>query len=449
MTLRPWPRTLAAQLVVVTAAAVLLSNIAVAIWFERGREQLTESAYTERLIDRTVSASTLLASIPAKQRGTAARALSGVLWRFEVRHGRAPYAEMTDPERALAARIQTLLPKTKTRRTVLVKYRNATGDELKRVPTATTITEMTVPLVRGTQLITTYMRPPPQPWPIQSIAAAAVAIVVTSLAAGLVARRVASPLSKLAGAAAVAARGGTAPRVPEEGPEDVRRAATAFNAMTDQVTRTMESQRQLLSAVGHDLRTPITAMRINTEFVDDADTRERLEKNIEELQELTEAVLSAAKGVGWEEMRKIDLAALVESVCSDLEDMGKAVVWETHAAAPLCCRPNEVRRAIRNLIENALAYGHKAEVHLNDLPGAYEIVVEDEGPGIADADRNRVFEPFVRLEASRSNETGGSGLGLTLVKAIAEGHGGSVRLENRVQGGLRACLCLPHDKAAA
>src|SRR6185503_2086505 len=169
-------------------------------------------------------------------------------------------------------------------------------------------------------------------------------------------------------AAAVAARGGTAPRVPEEGPEDVRRAATAFNAMTDQVTRTMESQRQLLSAVGHDLRTPITAIRINTEFVEDPDTRERLEKNIEELQELTEAVLSAARGVGWEDMRKIDLAALVESVCSDLEDMGKAVAWETHSAAPLTCRRNEVRRAIRNLIENALAYGHKAEVHLNDLP---------------------------------------------------------------------------------
>jgi signal transduction histidine kinase len=306
-----------------------------------------------------------------------------------------------------------------------------------------------IPLVRGTQLITTYYRPPPPPWPIQSVVATAVAILVTSLAAGFVARQVARPLSKLAGAAAEVARGGTAPHVPEQGPEDVRRASAAFNAMTDRVTRTLESQRQLLSAVGHDLRTPITAMRINTEFVEDADTRERLTKNIEELQELTEAVLSAAKGVGWEQMRKIDLAALVESVCTDLEEMDKPVTWESHAAAPLVCRPNEIRRAIRNLIENAIAYGKQAHVRLDDMAASYELVVEDEGPGVPEADRERVFEPFVRLEASRSSETGGTGLGLTLVKAIAQGHGGSIRLENRTEGGLRAILCLPRGVPGA
>ena len=148
--------------------------------------------------------------------------------------------------------------------------------------------------------------------------------------------------------------------MPEEGPEDIRRAAPAFNAMTDQVTRTLESQRQLLSAVGHDLRTPITAMRINTEFVEDADIRARLETNIEELQELTEAVLSAARGVGWGQMRKIDLAALMESLCSDLDELGEPVSWQAHAPAPFSCRPNEIRRALRNLIENAIAYGQRA-----------------------------------------------------------------------------------------
>ena len=129
--------------------------------------------------------------------------------------------------------------------------------------------------------------------------------------------------------------------------------------------------------------------------------------------------------------------------------MGKAVVWETHAAAPLCCRPNEVRRAIRNLIENAIAYGGKANVRLEDGATVYEVIVEDEGPGIPDADRERVFEPFVRLEKSRSTETGGTGLGLTLVKAIAQGHGGTIRLENRTGGGLRAILCLPREAAPA
>lgn len=276
-----------------------------------------------------------------------------------------------------------------------------------------------------------------------------VAILVASLAAGYLARRVARPLSKLADAAAVVGRGEAAPRVPEVGPDDVRNAACAFNAMTDQVTRTLESQRHLLSAVGHDLRTPITAMRINLEFVEDDELRDRLQKNLDELQELTEAVLSAAKGTGGEARRQIDLASLAESICADLDDIGEAVVWHNHGPAPLLCRANEVRRAIRNLVENAVAYAGQAEVSLRDTSGSYEIVVEDRGPGIPEKDRARVFEPFVRLETSRNLETGGTGLGLTLVKAIAEGHGGKVVLEDRPEGGLRARLILPRQAASA
>jgi signal transduction histidine kinase len=444
-----WPRTLAAQLVIVTAAAVLVSNIGVAAWFELNREQLTESALNERLLDRAVSASALLASIPAKQRAAAASALSSGPWEFRIHRGKAVTLPMSDQEHALASRAEALLPKGKTPRHVSVKFREPDRVEAQRPRKPQSIVEVTVPLVRGTQLVTTFFRPPSPPWPNQSIAAAAAAIILTSLAAALVARRVTRPLSKLAEAASQVARGGQAPRVPEQGPDDVRRAATAFNAMTDQVTRTLESQRQLLSAVGHDLRTPITALRINAEFVQDAETRERLEKNLQELQDLTEAVLSAARGVGWERRRKIDLAALIESLCADMEERHEPVSWEPHAPATLTCRPDEIRRAVRNLIENAIAYGSKAAVCLEDTPEAYVIVVEDEGPGIAEADRARVFEPFVRLEASRNLETGGSGLGLTIVKAIAEGHGGEIALENRGEGGLRARLRLPRDTAEA
>jgi signal transduction histidine kinase len=275
------------------------------------------------------------------------------------------------------------------------------------------------------------------------------AIVVASLAAGYISRRVVSPLMALASSASIAARGGTATRVPEEGPDDVRNAAIAFNAMTDRVTRTLESQRQLLSAVGHDLRTPITAMRINLEFVQDEELRERLAANLEELQALTESVLSAARGAGGESKRNIDLSALVESLCADLDDLGEPVTWRAHGPAPLACRPDEIRRAVRNLVENAVAYGRRAEVQLEETPAAYEIVVEDEGPGIPDTEHDRVFEPFVRLESSRNADTGGTGLGLTLVKAIAQGHGGGVTLENREQGGLRARLRLPRKAVAA
>ncbi|HEY7978915.1 MAG TPA: HAMP domain-containing sensor histidine kinase [Rhizomicrobium sp.] len=445
-----WPRTLGAQLVVVTAAAVLLSNVVVASWFQFAQSRANESAINDRIIDRAVSAATLLSAIPAKQREAAAYALTSNVWHFSIHHGKPPGPPMGDDERAMAARVEALLPKHKAKGSVVVDFRAPfNGEVLQGGTRPVSVITVAVPVVRGTELTTTFYRPPPAPWPLQIVIAAVVAILTTSIAAAFIASRVARPLYQLAASATQAARGAKAEHVPEEGPDDVRRAAHAFNVMTDQVARTLARQRQLLSAVGHDLRTPITAMRISAEFIADEEIRERLQRNLEELQDLTDAVLSAARGAGWEAMRKVDLAALIESVCTDLEDMGKPVTWAVHDAAPLMCRPSEIRRATRNLIENAVAYGGKADVRLTETPEVYEIVVEDDGPGIDEEDRVRVFEPFVRLESSRSSETGGSGLGLTLVKAIAEGHGGSITLENRPEGGLRACLCLPRAALSA
>jgi signal transduction histidine kinase len=445
-----WPRTLGAQLVAVTAAAVLLSNVGVATWFQLAQSRLNESAINERLVDRAASAATLLAAIPARQRVAAAHALTSNIWHFEVHHGKALVSPMTDDEASMANHVRTLLPKERSRNGVSVKIRQPRADErISGTLRPVNVIDVTVPVVRGTFLTTTLYRPPPSPWPLQIVIAAVVAIITTSIAAAFIASRVARPLYQLAASAVQAARGAKAEHVPEEGPDDVRNAAHAFNVMTDQVARTMARQRQLLSAVGHDLRTPITAMRISAEFIEDIEVRERLQKNLEELQDLTDAVLSAARGAGWEAMRKVDISALIESVCTDLEDLDKPVTWEAHNAAPLMCRPNEIRRAVRNLVENAVAYGGKATVHLAGTPEIYEIIVEDEGPGIGEEDRVRVFEPFVRLESSRSSETGGSGLGLTLVKAIAEGHGGTISLENRPGGGLRASLRLPRAELGA
>lgn len=446
-----WPRTLGAQLVVITATAVIASNVAVGAWFTVTEANITEASMSERLLDRAVSAATLLGGIPAREREAAAQTMSSGPWRFHLLYGKAQIVPMTDEEAHYAARVRAMLPPERAKQPIAVSIRRgklpaAAAQSSGRRPIGP-IMEVTLPVVRNTQLVTTFYRPPPAPWHTEVIIAGIVALLMTSAAAAFIARRVARPLSQLAASASEAARGGSASRVPEEGPDDVRLAARAFNAMTDQVKRTLQSQRQLLSAVGHDLRTPITAMRITCEFIEDTDVRERMQKNLEELQELTEAVLSAASGAGGEQMRKIDLAALIESLCTDMDELGEPVSWETHVAAPINCRPNEIRRAVRNLIENAVVYGNKAEVRLDAANGVYQVIVEDEGPGIADADRARVFEPFVRLEASRSTETGGSGLGLTLVKVIAEGHGGTIELENKEAHGLRARLSLPRESA--
>ena len=445
--MRFWPRTLGIQLIAVTAVAIIISNTAVALWFELGRERQNETQMMERVIDRATSVATLMATIPPKARVAAASALEGKFWRYQIRTGKPqPPLPMNAAEAKLAAKIRAALPERPANQAVEVHYRmfKMMSEHHPNAPDLPSI-EFTVPVVRGTALIVTYVRPPGPPWPAEMIFAGILSTLVVSIAGVYLARKVARPLSKLADAAAIVAKGEPPPRVPEVGPDDVSRAAAAFNSMADQVTRTLASQRHLLSAVGHDLRTPITAMRINIEFVEDAELRERLQKNLDELHELTEAVLSAAKGTGGEARRQIDLSSLVDSICADLDDMGEPVTWEGHAAAPLSCRANEIRRAIRNLVENAVSYGKSAEVSLKDSPATYEVWVEDRGAGISAEDRQRVFEPFVRLEASRNGETGGTGLGLTLVKAIAEGHGGRVILEDRPGGGLRARLVLPRQ----
>lgn len=439
------PRTLGAQLVVVAATAVIVSNAAVGIWFATTQERMTESYITGRLVQRAVDAATLLSGIAAREREAAVKTMSSGPWHFRLVYGKPVGHPMSEEEARYAGRARAMLPAAKQRLPVSVSiHKGLLSTNGPDIPRSGMIVEVTLPVVRRTQLVTQFSRPAPQPWPLEVIVAGVVAVLTTSIAAAFVARRIARPISRLAAAATEAAEGGQAPEVPEEGPDDVRRAARAFNRMTDRVSRTLQSQRQLLYAVGHDLRTPITAMRINTEFIAEADIREGIQKNLDELQELTQAVLSAGHG-GGEKLRKIDLAALIESLCTDMDESGEQVSWSSHAAAPVKCRPNEVRRAVRNLIQNAVAYGNRADVHLSGTPDHYDIVVDDEGPGIPEKDRDRVFEPLVRLEPAQSTQTGGKGLGLYLVKAIAEGHGGQVALENRPERGLRARFTLPRE----
>jgi signal transduction histidine kinase len=448
--MRFWPRTLAIQLVAVTAVAVALSNLGVAAYFDHFNVNQNEDFQNTRMIDRATAVASTLREVPPQSRGVVMRTMGSWNWKFsQVPHGAAMGA-MNEEEGNLARRIADNLPTDQARdgavsvRTHLALTAIPDGQRPhSRVPPGTEGVQILLPIDAHTMLSAVNLRAaPPPPWEI--IAATAVAILLASLAAVFTARRVVRPLSELTKAAAVGATsGGVVPRVPETGPEDVRAAAAAFNAMTEKVTKTLDSQRHLLSAVGHDLRTPITAMRINLEFVSDDDLREGLMRNLDELQDLTEQVLGAARGTGGEPPRNVDLSALVESLCTDLDEMGEPVKWDLHAPAPISCRPNEIRRAVRNLVENAVAYGGEADVKITDGPDAYEILVEDKGPGIPEADRQRVFEPFVRLETSRNRAGGGTGLGLTLVKAIAEGHGGQVTLENLPAGGLRARMKLP------
>lgn len=264
------------------------------------------------------------------------------------------------------------------------------------------------------------------------------------LAALFMGRRVARPLQVLAGAAQKLMRGEDLQPVPETGPAPVREAARAFNAMSARVTTTLKSQSAMMSAIAHDLRTPLSVLRVRAEFVTDEETRNRLLDTIAEMQSMTESVLNAMRIDGsGEPARAVDMSVLVESLCADLEELQMNVTFAGAPSVTLTCRIAEIRRALRNLVENAVRYGAAAQVSLEKTDRELLIHIDDQGPGIPEDQLERVIEPFARIEESRSTDTGGHGLGLAIARLIARAHGGDISLSNRLGGGLRASMRLP------
>ncbi|MCE9521725.1 MAG: HAMP domain-containing protein [Alphaproteobacteria bacterium] len=275
---------------------------------------------------------------------------------------------------------------------------------------------------------------------------AAVASFALLIVAVWLAYRLSRPLQRLAAASSEMAHGRAGAPIPESGPFVLRTATAAFNTMSRRLMATLENQRVLLASIAHDLRTPITSLKLKSEFIDDGEVRDGMRASLDELQALTEAALEAARsGAGEEAAREVDVAALVESLCADLSELGGEVVFAEAGPVTALCRPHEIKRAARNLVENALKYGKQARVAVAVQDAVVAITVDDAGPGLTADEASRVFEPFVRLNASGA---GGLGLGLTLARAVARGHGGDVVLENRSEGGLRATLTLKRTSAA-
>ena len=191
---------------------------------------------------------------------------------------------------------------------------------------------------------------------------------------------------------------------------------------------------------------PITSLRLHAEFVEDAGTKVKIVAALDEMQRMTEDTLAFIReDMHREETRTVDLHALLDSVAADLAELGHEVaVTDTGTDRVLfACRTVALRRALRNLLENGAVHGARATARVGRDGSGVRVVIEDEGPGIPEDDLERVFEPFVRLEASRSRDTGGSGLGLAIARSIVRGHGGDIHLENRSEGGLRTTIALP------
>lgn len=257
-------------------------------------------------------------------------------------------------------------------------------------------------------------------------------------------RRISKPLRALAQAAHDYRPGSAANTVEESGPGDVRAVIAAFNGMSVRVSGMLEEKDRMLGAIGHDLRTPLAALRVRIESVEDDADRARMAETIDEMNRTLEDILSLARlGRPSEPETQVDLAALVDAVVEDFRDLGADVSFEEAERQRLRLRPTLMRRAIRNLIENAVKYAGGAEVRLVADPARVRIEVADRGPGIPPDQIARVFQPFTRLETSRNRETGGIGLGLALAQAIVGDAGGAIALANRDGGGLLATITLP------
>ena len=258
--------------------------------------------------------------------------------------------------------------------------------------------------------------------------------------------RISVPLHSFARAAKRLGVNIDTPPLPLRGPREIREVISAFNEMQQRIRRLLEDRRQILAAVSHDLRTPITLLHLRAERVEDRENKERMISTLDEMESMVGSILTFARDDAVdEEICLVDLAALVRAICDDMTDVGELVTFTGPDRRVYECRRVSLKRAIINIIENAVKYGRRAEVSMRETPNNVVIEIDDEGPGIPEAELERVVSPFYRVERSRSPATGGIGLGLTVAKSIIALHGGELTLQNRPQGGLRVTVVLPRQ----
>lgn len=292
-----------------------------------------------------------------------------------------------------------------------------------------------------------YPLPSPRAWEWKiGFFAPLTASLLGTLAVGLIfIRRMTRPLQALAEAARAAGRGDRSARVTECGASELREAAHAFNDMQRRIAGFEAERMRMLAAVGHDLRTPITGLRIRAELLEDEHQRQDMIRALDEMAVMADGLLHAASAGGESEpARPEDLDALLARLCAD-----RGVTYAGAGPLILPLRPVAMRRAIGNLLDNARRYAGPARLRLQSGPGAVLIVIEDDGPGIPEPLLPHVTEPFVRGEASRNPGTGGAGLGLSIAQDVIRAHGGSLTLSNRAEGGLRVEIRLPLPTGAA
>ena len=286
-------------------------------------------------------------------------------------------------------------------------------------------------------------RPPllGSPWMITLL----FAVISVTLLGLWAARALTAPLSSFAKAAESFSLDGDAAALPERGPEEIRSVARALNRMRERITALIDDRTKMLAAISHDLRTPITRMRLRAEFIEDESYRGRMLDDLDQMRSMLESVLSFLRnGRRPEAMTLVDIASTLQLIADQFADMGRKVAYDGPAHAMATLRPDDLHRAVTNLVENAVRFGAEAVIRLQVAADHFTIDVEDDGPGISDARKQNMLEPFVRGDEARNmDEAAGFGLGLSITNAIVLAHGGALSLHDRQPHGLIVRLQLP------
>jgi signal transduction histidine kinase len=427
---RWWPQSLATRIALILVTGLILSNALTfgAILYER--YQVATDMMMGNLERDVASSVALLDRLPAAERSEWLPRLARRYYDFSLEA--VPLRTSGPAPEGLSERLAESIEKAIGTRYPVKAFMAGKG----KVEAQVRLSDATV--------LTIALRPTPgmpiSPWlPLQLCGQ----LLVMAACCWFAVRLATRPLEQLARAADDLGPDLQSPPLPVTGPTEVARAATAFNAMQARIAANVAERMQILAAVSHDLQTPITRMRLRTDLMDDGPERDKLQRDLLEMETLVREGVSFARTLhnAVEETCKVDLDALLASITADYADAGKPVTLSGACGEPILTKPRALRRVLCNLIDNALKFAGQADIELRRKPdGGFEIAVLDRGPGIPATELEAVFQPFYRLETSRNRDTGGTGLGLAIARQLAQALGATLSLATREGGGLEAKL---------
>lgn len=431
-----WPRSLRGRILLVMAAALAVAHLCTfaLVYLERGTAM--RGMMVSYLASDVASSVAMLERLPAAERAEWLPRLARRNYRLRLdAPGNAAPADTSALAQSIGQELQGALA-----RPVRVSDPHTSGLALRAQLHLADGTALAVDVDEPRMLVSHW-----------ALAALALQLALLAALCAWAVRTATEPLNKLANAADALGSDGQGAPLPEAGPSEVARAATAFNRMQQRIQAHLQERMQILAAVSHDLQTPITRLRLRADLLDDTALRDKLHTDLAEMQSLVEEGIAYARSpqAVREPLQRVDLRALLQSIAFDYADAGLPVQWvatdaDDAAAAIRHTRPQALRRVVCNLVDNALKFAGAAELSLDaDAQGPWQLRVQDRGPGIPEEDLAHVLQPYVRLEDSRNRGSGGTGLGLAIASELAKALGGQLVLAAREGGGLDARLVLP------